>query len=133
MARAYGGVPVRADVTTGGDGKERWDEARWQGTPGERTVWVVRCQSRRPGYLYRLAIRGRGPIRHFLPYGATSGSYQLPVGRVPLDYPFAHQEGADLSGKRLDPGLHFTASVARIAAARGGGDADEAYLIRTHR
>jgi len=132
MARAYGGVPVRADVTTGGDGKERWDEARWQGAPGERTVWVVRCQSRRPGYLYRLAIRGRGPIRHFLPYGATSGSYKLPVVRMPVDYLFAHQEDADFWGKRIDPVLDLTAGVAVIAAARGGIDADEAYIIVTH-
>src|SRR5207249_9999639 len=66
----------------GGDGTQRWDEARWEGTPGEQSVWVVPSQPRRPRDLYRVAIRGRGPFRYFLPYGATNGSYKLPVVKV---------------------------------------------------
>jgi hypothetical protein len=133
MARAYGGVPVRVDVKAGGDGTERWDEARWEGTPGERSVWVVRSQGRRPGDLYRLAIRGWGPLRHFLPYTTTNGAYELPVVKMPLDYLFFHQGDADFWADRIAPVLDLAEGIAVIAAARQGGvAADEAYIIVTH-
>ncbi len=132
-ARAFGGVPVRVEVQAGGDGAQRWDEARWEGTPGEQSVWVVPSQPRRPRDLYRVAIRGRGPFRYFLPYGATNGSYKLPVVKVPLDYLFSHQEDPDFWTKRLAPLLDLTEGIAVIAAARDGAlDADEAYIIVTH-
>ncbi len=132
-ARAFGGVPVRVDVQAGGDGTQRWDEARWEGTPGEQSVWVVASQPRRPRDLYRVAIRGWGPFRYFLPYGATNGSYQLPVVKVPLNYLFSHQEDPDFWMKRIAPLLDLTEGIAVIAAARDGAlDADEAYIIVTH-
>lgn len=132
-ARAYGGVPVRVDVKKGGDGKQRWDEVRWEGTPGEQSVWVVASQARRAGDLYRVAIRGRGPFRHFLPYGVTNGSYKLPVVKFPLNYLFSRQEDADFWTKRLAPVLDLTEGIGLIAAARDGVfDADEAYIIVTH-
>jgi len=83
--------------------------------------------------LYRVAIRGRGPVRYFLPYGATNGSYKLPVVKVPLDYLFSHQEDPDFWTKRLAPLLDLPEGIAMIAAAREGAlDADEAYIIVTH-
>ncbi len=132
-ARAYGGVPVRADVKNGGDGTQRWDEAHWEGMPGEQSVWVVASQARRPGDLYRMAIRGQGPVRHFLPYGVTNGSYKLPVVKFPLNYLFSRQEDADFWVKRIAPVLDLTEGIGVIAAAREGVlDADEAYIVVTH-
>src|SRR2546426_11302778 len=69
-ARAFGGVPVRVDVKAGGDGTQLWDEARWEGTPGEQSVWVVASQPRRPGGLYPAAGQGQGAVREFVPDGA---------------------------------------------------------------
>ena len=80
-----------------------------------------------------MAIRGRGPFRYFLPYGATNGSYKLPVVKVPLDYLFSHQEDPDFWTKRIAPLLDLPEGIAVIAAARDGAlDADEAYIIVTH-
>src|SRR5207247_1321830 len=55
-ARDYRAVAVRADVKPGGEGKDRWDEVRWEGTPGEQSLWIIAPQGRRPGALYRVAI-----------------------------------------------------------------------------
>ncbi len=132
-ARAYGGVLLRVGVAPGGDGTQRWDEVRWEGTPGEQSVWVVAPQARRPGHLYRVAVRGQGPVRHFLPYGATNASYKLPVVRLPLNYLFSRQEDADFWVKRIAPVLDLTEGIGVIAVARDGVlDPDQAYIIVTH-
>jgi hypothetical protein len=132
-ARAYGGVPVRADVTKGGEQKQRWDEVRWDGTPGEQSMWVVAPSSRRPGELYRTAIKGVGPIRHFLPYTVTNGGTKYPVARFPLNYLFAHEDDADFWTKRLAPVLDLGGAIGVIVAANDGVfRADEAYVIVTH-
>ena len=132
-AREYGGVPVRAEIQNGGDRQNLWDEVRWEGMPGEQSVWVVASQARRPGDLYRVAVRGEGPLRHFLPYGATNGSYRLPVVKFPLNYLFSHQGDADFWVKRVAPALDLTEGIGVIAAARDGAlDADEAYVIVNH-
>jgi hypothetical protein len=70
-ARAWGAVPVLARVTPGGGRSEPWDEVRWDGRPGERTVWVVAAVSRQPQELRRVALRGTGPLRHHLPHAVS--------------------------------------------------------------
>jgi hypothetical protein len=132
-ARAYGGVPVRADVTKGGEKKQLWDEVRWEGRPGEQSVWVVVPSSRRPGELYRTALKGVGPIRHFLPYTVTNRGAKYPVARFPLNYLFAHEDEADFWTRRLAPVLELGDGIGVIVAANDGVfKADEAYVIVTH-
>src|SRR5499433_4201351 len=40
LARGFGAVKVRTSVSPG-DGSRRWDEAVWEGNPGEKSVWVI--------------------------------------------------------------------------------------------
>lgn len=94
QARAYGGVAVSGAVALGGGaGGGLWDEARWEGQPGERSVWVVRPSSRLPQELLRTALKGAGPLRQFQPY-AVPGGTKVPVVRMPLSYiAFAEERG----------------------------------------
>ena len=132
-ARAYRAVPVRADVKPGGEGKDLWDEARWEGTPGEQSLWIVAPQGRRPGELYRTAIRGQGQLRYFAPYNVPSGTYHLPVVRFPLDYLFSREGDADFWAKRIAPVLDLAEGIGVIDAARDGMvEADQAYIVVTH-
>ncbi len=132
-ARAYGGVPLRADVKPGGEKQQLWDEVRWEGKPGEQSVWVVAPSTRRPGELSRTAIKGLGPMRHFLPYTVASGRTKYPVARFPLDYLFAHEDDADFWSRRLAPVLDLAEGIGVIVAASNGVfRADEAYVIVTH-
>jgi len=131
-ARAYGGVPVRADVKQGGEQKRHWDEVRWDGTPGEQSVWVVVPRTRRSGELFRVALRGAGPIRHWLPY-ATSNGRKLPVVSFPSNYLWSREDEADFWSKRLAPVLDLGAGIAVIVGANTGFlDADQAYIVVTH-
>ena len=131
-ARAYGGVPVRADVKQGGEQKRRWDEVRWDGTPGEQSVWVVVPRTRRSGQLFRVALRGAGPIRHWLPY-ATSNGRKLPVVSFPSNYLWSREDEADFWSKRLAPVLDLGAGIAVIVGANTGFlGADQAYIVVIH-
>lgn len=132
-ARAYGGVPVRADVKQGGEKKQLWDEVRWDGTPGERSVWVVTPSARRPGELYRTALKGTGPIRHYLAFTIASGDKKYPVAKFPLNFLFAHDEDADFWTRRLAPVLDLAGGIGVIVATNDGVlKADEVYLIVDH-
>ena len=41
VARAYGTTRVLAEIRPGGNGHPMWDEVRWEGKPGARSVWMV--------------------------------------------------------------------------------------------
>lgn len=132
-ARAYGGVPVRADVKKGGDGRQRWDEVLWEGAPGEQSVWVVVPGARRHGELYRVALRGAGPIRHHVPYAGTSEDRKLQVVSFFSDFLWSHEEDADFWPKRLAPVLDLGAGVAVIVGSNAAHrDADRAWIVVVH-
>ena len=84
-ARAYGGVAIDAKVLRGGEVGVAWDEVRWEGKPGEQSVWVVRPSSRLPQALVYLALRGTGPMRQFQPYRVPSGT-KVDVVQIPIRY-----------------------------------------------
>ena len=56
LARAYGAVPVVSGIKPGGAGSVAWDEVTWDGTPGERSVWLVSPIMRHIQELYNAAL-----------------------------------------------------------------------------
>jgi hypothetical protein len=75
VAQAYGTVRVLAEIKPGGEGRPRWDEVRWDGKPGERSVWVIAPSGRaRAHRLYRTVLKGDGPIRQFMAYVPVNGN-----------------------------------------------------------
>ena len=92
IARAWGGVRIRAEVQQGGLEQELWDEVRWEGTPGEQSVWVVATTTTRNQELHRLALKGPGPLRQFLPYAISANSTRLDAVKAPLNFLWLHEE-----------------------------------------
>lgn len=86
LARGFGGVPVAAQVREGGDTRAQWDEVRWEGRPGEVTVWVIRSSVVRPQEATRVALKGDGPMRQFLPYSVAATTGRLDAVKVSLSY-----------------------------------------------
>src|SRR3990170_4579532 len=91
-ARAWGGVRVRAEVRQGGLEQELWDEVRWEGKPGEQSVWVVAPSTTKNQELHRLALKGPGVIRQFLPYAISVNSAKLDAVKAPLNFLWLHEE-----------------------------------------
>ncbi len=117
VARAYGAVRVRAEITPGGEDKQGWDEVRWDGKSGERSVWVIAPSGRgRPQELYRVVLQGTGPLRHFTPYAPTNG-HKLPVVKYPLDFLWFHEERGTLWEKYLSRSLDLSQGIGVVAGS----------------
>lgn len=109
-ARAYGGVAIDAKVLRGGEAGVAWDEVRWEGKPGEQSVWVVRPSSRLPQALVYLALRGIGPIRQFQPYRVPSGT-KVAVVQIPIRYLDFGERRATLWEKDLASRLDLSRGI----------------------
>ena len=79
VARAYGTVKVLAEIKPGGVAQPRWDDVRWEGQPGERSVWVVSPSGRsRAQSLYRMVLQGSTAIcTPWSPTGSGSGTCRV--------------------------------------------------------
>jgi hypothetical protein len=117
VARAYGATRVLAEIKSGGEGKTRWDEVKWDGKPGERSVWVVEPSGRgRPEQLYHVVLKATGPARHFIPYAPTNG-HRLVTVRSPLDFLWFHEERGDLWERYLSKHVDLSTGIAVVAGA----------------
>lgn len=132
--RALGAVAVRVELTDPASAVGRWQEFRWDGRPGERTLWVVAPSAIRYAQLERVALKGRGPLRQFRPY--TMGLFSR--GRreaftVPLQLIWTALD----RGTPGDPFLSRTLSLDNEIAAIVGVNqnrsfADQVYLLVVH-
>lgn len=131
VARAYGGVRVRAEVAPGGEDKSVWDEVRWDGKPGERTVWLVAPEGRRrPQELYRVALKGAGPIRHFTPYTLTSGDAKVRAVKYGLSFLWFHEERGDAWNAYLSRTLDLADGIGAVVGENFNKTfPDQVYLI----
>lgn len=84
--RAYGAVAVQPSPRPGGAPHELWQEHTWDGRPGERSVWMVTASGTRTQELVRVAVRGEGPLRHFVPYPPTPNGARLGAVAFPLEF-----------------------------------------------
>lgn len=116
VARAYGGVAIDARVLQGGASGQAWDEVRWEGKPGERSVWVVRPTARLPQALTRAALRGTGPLRQFQPYGVPAGT-RVDVVRIPLGYMTFGEERGTLWQKDLASRLDLSRGLGVVVGS----------------
>jgi hypothetical protein len=134
VARAFGAAPVEARVKLGGAGTDVWDEARWYGKPGERTVWVVTARNnRRPAELRRLALSDLDALAQFRPLPAPLfGATPEAAVAVPFSY-LHHAEGRGAAGAYLDRTLDRTRALAAVVAVNDDlVFPDRVYLVVTH-
>ncbi len=132
-ARAWGGVAVKAEVKEGGTRASLWDEARWEGVPGEQSVWFVTTDQRREGEVSRVALKGVGRIRHYTPYGVSGRGPRLAVARFPLDFLFSREDDADFWSKQIAPALDLGQGIAVVVADTGDVVfADHVYIVVSH-
>lgn len=112
-ARSFEAVEVRSLPDSRPAGQ--WQEVRWEGTPGERSVWVVR------GYgLSRQAVVGvgltapTGEFRHYIPHGVGPGAARLRVGRIGLDFVEFWEGREGLWRRFLAPKLDLHRGIAAV-------------------
>ncbi len=131
VARGYGGVPVRAEVRRGGVERQLWDEVRWEGNPGEVTVWVVPVVStRNPQRLFRLALKGSGPLRLYSAHTPPPrNGTKVDVARFPLNYLwFVEERGT--APKHVSRFLDLSRGIGAVVGVnRNLSFSDQVYLV----
>lgn len=131
VARAWGGVAVHTDVLRGGVDASRWDEVRWQGRPGERSIWLIRSTGNaRPQSIRRLTLEGAGPVRQYQPYTFT-GKERLAVVQMPQSLIAHYESRGTLWDKWVGRGLDLDREgiAAVVGRSSNAMSADVLYLI----
>ncbi len=130
VARAYGTVKVLAEIKPGGVAQPRWDDVRWEGQPGERSVWVVSPSGRsRAQSLYRMVLQGDGPARQFLPYVPTGG-YKSATVKYSLPFLWFHEERGGLWERYLSGTLDLHEGLGAVVGENSNPTfPDQVYLI----
>ena len=128
--QSFGAVAARAEIRRPGIGGQVWEEARWEGRPGERTVWLISAGNTRVQELRRFVLKGTGPPRQFQPQiGPLDGKKLLAVS-MPLNFVWAEQERGVLWTKWLSKSLELHEGLAALVS--GNDDpliTDVVYLI----
>ena len=132
LAVAWGGVPVRAEIRKGGDGQGLWDDVRWEGKPGEHSVWVVFAEGRRPQELVRMALKGNGPMRHIRPYTVPGGGKKLEALSFPQSFLWLGEEDSGVWQTRVAPLLDLSRGLGVLVGDQMQFSADRAYIIVSH-
>jgi len=130
LVRAFGAVTVsEVPVPSGPPGL--WQEIRWEGTPGQRSLWVIAPRLNDFQEVYHLALGAGGPARYVIPY-AGNGAPRRAAMTLPLALLSADGPG-DLWQSRLAPVVDLSGGLAVIVGTHSDlTTADHVFLLVEH-
>ncbi len=131
VARAFGATPVKAEAVP--DRESFLPEFRWQGEPGTRSVWVVKPRSFHFHELWRLGLKGAGPLLHVLPSAAAIKVERSKAVGFPVNLIDHSNGGSDLWNKWLSPYLDLSDGLAAVVGVEATPPhPDRVYLLIEH-
>jgi len=111
IARAWGGVAVTAPIARGGV-VSYWDEVRWDGNPGERSIWIVKSDGRmQPQSIKHVVLAGTTPLTIEQPYSADCGKFRVPVLKMPIPLMAFQERRGDIWDKYVAKSLDLRHGV----------------------
>jgi hypothetical protein len=130
IARAWGSVSVTAPIARGGV-VSYWDEVRWDGKPGERSIWIVKSDGRmRPQVIRHVVLGGTTPLSIEQPYSADCGKVRLPVLKMPIPLMAFQERRGDIWDKYVAKSLDMRHGVGVVVGANSDAVLpDLAYII----
>ena len=130
IARAWGGIAVQAQIARGGV-VSLWDEVRWDGRPGERSIWIVKPDGReRPQAVKHVVLRGRTPLTIYRPYAVSCGKSRVPVMDMPIPLMAFQESRGDVWDKYIAKSLDMSHGVGAVVGVNNQGVlADLVYII----
>jgi hypothetical protein len=131
ITSAWGATPQQALVKLGGGRGDPWDEARWQGTPGEHSIWVITPRSRQPQQVRHLALGGSGPLRYAQPYTMPLGASSLQALAAPLAL-VQTAERRGLAWGDLGSRLDLTENIAVVVGTQDDFFPDAVWIVVRH-
>ena len=126
---------AHADILRGGVDAARWDEVRWEGKPGERSIWLIKVTgNNRPQSVQRVTLEsGARPVRLYPPYVFTGGSGRLAVMEIPQPLIAFSETKGNVWDKWVGKGLDLGQGIGAVVALSSNAlDADLVYLVVQH-
>ena len=133
LVSGFGAVKVRASVSPG-EGPRRWDEAVWEGKPGEKSVWVIASSATNHQEVYEVALNGQAEgLRYFVPYNVTGNPRPEPVVAYPLVFLRFHSDRGGLWDRYLSRSVALAEGLAAVIGINDNPSfADWVYLVVEH-
>ena len=133
VVNGFGAVKVRASMSPA-DGSRRWDEAVWEGKPGEKSVWVIASSATNHQEVYQVALNGQTEgLRYFVPYKVTANPRPEPVVAYPLVFLRFYTTRGDLWSRYLSRTVALAEGLAAVIGINDNPSfADWVYLVVEH-
>ena len=130
VARAWGGVAVQAQIARGGV-VSFWDEVRWDGKPGERSIWIVKPDGRaRPQVVSHVVLKGTSPLAIYRPYAVACGRTPVPVMSLGIPLIAFQESRGDVWDKYVAKNIDLGRGVGAVVGANNNAVlADLVYII----
>lgn len=135
VARSFEAVTAVTEVKPL-ENPRRWDEAGWNGGPGERSVWVIAPPGRHFEEVYHVAVQGAGPeaaLRYYVPYRAASGGQPQTVIAYSLSFLRFYEGRSDLWRRYLSKSVDLKQGIAVVVGVNDNPTfPDSVYIVVTH-
>lgn len=114
IARAWGGVAIQGRIARSGV-VSYWDEARWDGRPGERSIWIVTPSGREsPQAVNHVVLKGTTPLTLYRPYTAACGTTRVPVMQLGLPLIAFQESRGDVWDKYVAKSLDLRHGIGAV-------------------
>ena len=114
IARAWGGVAVKAQIARGGV-VSYWDEVRWDGKPGERSIWIVKPNGlENPAAVNHVVLKGTTPLTLYQPYTAACGTTRVPVMQLGIPLIAFQESRGDVWDKYVAKSLDLRHGIGAV-------------------
>ena len=133
LLNGFGAVKVRASISPG-EGPRRWDEAVWEGKPGEKSVWVIASSATNHQEVYQVALNGQTEGLAILRAVQGDGNPRPePVVGYPLVFLRFHTDRGDLWNRYLSRSVALAEGLAAVIGINDNPSfADWVYLVVEH-
>ena len=135
LVHGFGAVKVRASVSPG-EGRRRWDEAVWEGKPGERSVFVISASATNQQEVYQIALNGQADgstLRYYVPYKVTGDPRPAPVVAYSLVFLRFYADRGNLWSQYLSRSVSLADGLAAVIGINENPSfADWVYFVVEH-
>lgn len=133
VARAFGAVRVSPAAPQDGDENLRWSEVRWEGKPGEQSVWVISASRTRHTEAWDVALKGTGPLVRVIPRLKAPSQAPTKALGIWLGSIQEREGDAALWNQYLSTALDLSDGIAVVVGVNSSsGFADHIYIVVRH-
>jgi hypothetical protein len=130
LAEGWGGTRVLPVLKPAGTSPTLADEVAWEGNPGERAVWLVSPTMRNIQELYRVGLKGGGPLRHFLPYPVPFNGPPTAAMALPLNFLWMYEERGTIWSKYVSKSLDVRDGIGAVVGVNNNVMfPDQVYIV----